>query len=205
MRAMSGKTDGSIPWVVDFWSEATWTDYAVTAVLVVSYFLATGLAHGGDWLRTISADQRLAVYGTGATVVSIVGGLSVVAITIYITANGDRARAVRAVYGKTLRRNWRALFVGLGLSSLACLVAQAIDGDHDPLSSRVLFVAAMVFAAWRFLRLLWLFDALIGVMDKDLTDTGRLPAPELGGAWREPDQPDGPGRGGEVAWPRKTG
>jgi hypothetical protein len=53
----------------------------------------------------------------------------------------------------------------------------------------VLFVAAIVFAAWRFLRLLWLFDALIGVMDSDLTDTGRLPAPELGKAWRTGNQP----------------
>jgi hypothetical protein len=157
--------------------------------MVASYFLATKLAHGGDWLRSISADQRLAVYGTGATIVSIVGGLSVVAITIYITANGARAKAVRASYGESMRRNWRALFLGLGLSSLSCLAAQAIDGEHDPLSSRVLFVAAMVFAAWRFLRLLWLFDALIGVMDSDLTDTGRLPAPELGKAWKESDQP----------------
>jgi hypothetical protein len=157
--------------------------------MIGAYFVATKLAHGGDWLRSISADQRLAVYGTGATIVSIVGGLSVVAITIYITANGERARAVRTAYGKGMRRNWRALFVGLGLSSLSCLVAQAIDGEHDPLSSRVLFVAAMLFAAWRFLRLLWLFDALIGVMDKDLTDTGRLPAPALGKAWKEPEQP----------------
>lgn len=189
MRSTSSKADGSTPWVVDFWSEATWVDYAATALIVGAYFVATKLAHGGDWLRSISADQRLAVYGTGATIVSIVGGLSVIAITIYITANGERARAVRATYGKGMRRNWRALFVGLGLSSLSCLVAQAIDGIHDPLSSRVLFVAAMVFAAWRFLRLLWLFDALIGVMDRDLTDTGRLPAPTLGNAWKEPEQP----------------
>lgn len=189
VRSTSSKTDGSMPRVVDFWSEATWVDYVATTLMVTPYFLTTRLVHGGDWLRSISADQRLAVYGTGATIVSIVGGLSVVAITIYITANGARVRAVRASYGKKMRRNWRALFVGLGLSSLSCLAAQAIDGDHDPLSSRVLFVAAIVFAAWRFLRLLWLFDALIGVMDSDLTDTGRLPAPELGKAWKESAQP----------------
>jgi hypothetical protein len=183
--------DSSTPWIVDFWSEATWTDYAATALIVTAYFGATKLAHGGDWLRSISADQRLAVYGTGATIVSIVGGLSVIAITIYITANGDRVRAVRATYGDSMRRNWRALIIGLGLSALACLVAQAIDGDHDSASSRILFAAAMIFAAWRFLRLLWLFDALIGVMDKDLTDTGRLPAPKLGPAWKEPVQPPG--------------
>jgi len=189
VRSTSGKAGRSTPWVVDYWSEQTWIDYVATALIVGPYFVATKLAHGGDWLRSISPDQTLAVYGTGATIVSIVGGLSVIAITIYITANGERARAVRATYGKGLRRNWRALFVGLGLASLSCLVAQAIDGEHDPLSSRVLFVAAMVFAAWRFLRLLWLFDALIGVMDSDLTEPGRLPAPALGKAWQEPEQP----------------
>jgi hypothetical protein len=191
VRSSTDNTTRSTPWVVDYWSEATWTDYAATALIVTSYFVATKLAHGGDWLRSISADQRLAVYGTGATIVSIVGGLSVIAITIYITANGERVRAVRAAYGTSMRRNWRALIIGLGLSALACLVAQAIDGEHDPSSSRILFAAAMVFAAWRFLRLLWLFDALIGVMDQDLTDSGRLPAPKLGKAWTEPPQPAG--------------
>jgi hypothetical protein len=187
----SGEATGSRRWAVDywsertwnFWSENTWTDYVLTAAIIAPYFLATKLAHGGDWLRSISADQRLAVYGTGATIVSIVGGLSVVAVTIYITTNGQRVRAVRAARGKEMRRNWRALFVGLGLSSASCLVAQAINGDHDPSSSRILFAAAMVFAAWRFLRLLWLFDALIGVMDMDLTDAPNLPAPELGKPW----------------------
>lgn len=188
MRSTPGRTSTSMPRLVDFWSETTWTDYVATALIVAPYFIATKFAHGGDWLASISADQRLALYGTGATIVSIVGGLSVIAITIYITANGVRVRTVRATHGKSMRRNWRALFIGLGLSSLSCLAAQAIDGDHDPLSSRVLFVAAMVFAVWRYLRLLWLFDALIGVMDSDLTDTGRLPAPELGKAWKIADK-----------------
>lgn len=170
---------------VDFWSEATWADYAATALMVGPYFAVTRIIHKGDWLRTISPDQKLAVYGTGATIVSIVGGLSVIAITIYITISGDRARAVRANHTRNLRRNWRALFVGLGLSALSCLAAQAIDVPHDPLSSRVLFVAAMVFAAWRFLRLLWLFDALVGVLDSDAIDPERVPAPELGKAWGE--------------------
>jgi hypothetical protein len=169
--------------LVDFWSQATWLDYAATAALVAPYFLITTLTGRGDWLRSISADQRLTIYGTGATIVSIVGGLSTIAITIYITADGQRARAVRANYNHDLRRNWRALFVGLGLSALACLTAQVIDVRHDPMSSRIVFVAAMVFAVWRFVRLLWLFDAMIGVMDRDLTDVSRVSAPELGKSW----------------------
>src|SRR6185312_11792353 len=107
------------------------------------YFVITAAAGHGDWLRWISADQRLAVYGTGATVVSIFGGLCAVAITIYVTVDGKRAREIRASRNRDLRRNWRSLFVGLGLSVLACLAAQAIDVRHDPLSSRIVFVAAM--------------------------------------------------------------
>jgi hypothetical protein len=177
--------DGFWSKIVDFWSEATWVDYAATALMVAPYFAITRIIHEGDWLRSIGSGQQLVVYGTGATIVSIVGGLSVIAITIYITISGDRARAVRARHSRDLRRNWRALLVGLGLSALSCLAAQAIDVPHDPLSSRVLFVAAMVFAGWRFLRLLWLFDALVGVLDSDAVDVDRLPAPELGKAWAE--------------------
>lgn len=171
---------------VDYWSEATWLDYVVTALLVAPYFMVTKIIHSADWLQAIGPDQRLAVYGTGATIVSIVGGLSVVAITIYITATGARARALRVRHAQHMRRNWRSLFVGLGISSLSCLAAQAIDATHDPFSSRILFVAAMVFAAWRFLRLLWLFDALMGVLDGDLADTDRQPTPILSKEWGSP-------------------
>ena len=169
--------------LVDYWSDATWLDYVITGAMVVPYFLVTSLLGHGDWLRQISVDQRLAVYGTGATIISIVGGLGAVAVTIYIAADGERARAVRASQNRYLRRNWRALFVGLGVSALACLAAQAIDVKHDAMSSRIVFVAAIVFAAWRFVRLVWLFDAMINVMDHDLTDIPRMPAPELGKAW----------------------
>jgi hypothetical protein len=169
--------------VIDFWSQATWVDYAATAVVVTPYFIITSIVGHGDWLRWISADQRLAVYGTGATIISIFGGLCAVAITIYVTIDGKRAQAIRARHNRDLQRNWRSLFIGLGLSALACLAAQAIDVRHDPLSSRIVFVAAMIFAIWRFARLIWLFDALIGVADQDLSDNGPLPAPKLGPAW----------------------
>ena len=169
--------------LVDAWSQATWIDYVATAVVVAPYFTATALIGHGDWLRWISADQRLAIYGTGATIISIFGGLCAVAVTIYITVDGERARAVRASYNRDLRRNWRSLFIGLGLSALACLAAQAVDLRHDSMSSRIIFVAAMVFAIWRFVRLIWLFDAMIGIADQDVSDVGPMPAPKLGPAW----------------------
>lgn len=171
--------------LINFWSEKTWIDYAATAIVVAPYFLITKLVGHGDWLRRVGVGQRLSVYGTGATIVSIIGGLSAIAITIYITADGERARAVRANRNQELRRNWRSLFVGLGLSALACLAAQAVDIRHDALSSRVIFVAAIVFAIWRFVRLVWLFDAMIGIADQDLSDIGPLPAPELGRSWSQ--------------------
>jgi len=171
--------------LIGLWSERPLLDYAATAVVVVPYVWVTSATHHGDLLREISADQRLAVYGSGAVIVSIVGGLSAIAITIYATAAGERARAVRRQRNEDLRRNWRSLFVGLGLAAGACLVAQLLDSHRDLSSSRVVFIAAMTFAIWRFVRLVWLFDAMIGIADRDLTDTPSPPAPELGSQWSE--------------------
>lgn len=48
--------------LVNFWSEATWLDYAATALIVAPYFVITSLIGRGDWLRSISVDQKLAIY-----------------------------------------------------------------------------------------------------------------------------------------------
>jgi hypothetical protein len=174
--------------LTDYWSQATWLDYVATGAMVIPYFLVTKLLGHGDWLRWLSADQRLAIYGTGATIISIIGGLGAIAVTIYITADGARARALRVGQNRYLRRNWRALFIGLGVSALACLAAQVIDVNYDAMSSRIVFIAAIVFATWRFIRLVWLFDAMINIMDHDLTEIPRLPAPELGRTWSKKTQ-----------------
>lgn len=169
--------------IVDYWSAHPWADYVITSLFVAAYLLVTKIAKHGDWMRWIGENQQVTVYGTGATVVSIVGGFSAIAISVYLAASGERARAIRASYGDALRRNWRAVLMGLGLATILCLVAQVLDTTNDPFSSRFIFEAAMLLAATRFLRLVWLFDSLIRVADRDLTDVPPASPPEISAAW----------------------
>jgi hypothetical protein len=169
--------------VVGWWSEATWIDYGLAFLVVAAQVLVVRETGHGDWLRWVDSAQRLTVYGTGATVISIIGGLSTIAVAVYLAADGERARAVRRHYAVALRRNWRALLVGTGLTAGLCLVAQAFDTAKDPHSARFVFEFAMAVAALRFLRLVWLFNAMVSIADKDLTDAPRGPAPGLDDAW----------------------
>jgi hypothetical protein len=169
--------------LVDWWSEAAWIDYALAAVAVGGHVLVVREAHHGDWLRWSTSSQRLNVYGTGATVISIVGGLSAIAVSVYLAAGGERARAVRRHYSVALRRNWHALLLGTGVAAGLCLVAQILDVTKDPHSARFVFEFAMALAVFRFLRLAWLFNAMVNIADKDLTDAPLEPAPALSDAW----------------------
>lgn len=171
-------------WLVGYWSESPWLDYVAAAVVVGAHLLVIEYAGHGDLLNWIDLSQRITVYGTGAAIISIVGGLNAIATSIYVAAEGNRARAVRALYHAELRTNWRALLIGVGLSATACLIAQIVDDPGAPLSARVLFEVAMIFAALRFLRLVWLFDAILRVTNQDLADPARVEAPELGPMWR---------------------
>ena len=179
----SPQADNSAASIVDQWSVHPWTDYAVTGLVLAAHLLIIRLAKHGDWLSWTSEGQQVTVYGTGATVVSIVGGFSAIAISVYLSAGGDRARAVRAAYGDSLRRNWRAVLIGLGFATLLCLVSQVLDATNDPYSTRFVFEAAMLLATMRFARLVWLFDQLIRVADRDLTDTPHSSPPQISAAW----------------------
>ncbi len=136
--------------LVDWWSEAAWVGYGLTAVVVGVHLLVVTDTGHGDWLGWLASSQRLTVYGTGATVISIVGGLSAVAVSVYLAAGGERARAVRRHYSGALRRNWLALLLATGISAGLCLVAQTLDLAKDPHSARFLFEFAISLAVFRF-------------------------------------------------------
>jgi hypothetical protein len=169
--------------VTDWWSEATWIDYGLAFLIVGAHVLIVEQTGHGDWLRWSDSAQRLTVYGTGAVVISIIGALSTIAVAVYLAAGGERARAVRLHYPSALRRNWRALIIATGLTAGLCLVAQALDTGKDPRSARFVFEFAMVVASLRFIRLVWLFNAMIRIADRDLTDRSRGPAPDLDDSW----------------------
>jgi hypothetical protein len=133
----------------------------------------------GDWLSWIESDQRVSLYGTAAGVVSAIGGLSSIAISIYLSSNGERIRAVRRHYQSELRRNWKALLVATALICMGYLVAQGLDDKTDSHSARYVFEASMALALIRFLRMLWLLDRMMGINDRDQSDPPAQPAPPI--------------------------
>ncbi|WP_346092954.1 hypothetical protein [Pseudonocardia benzenivorans] len=170
--------------MIDWWSESAWVDYAFTVAVVGSHL---GVVIG---LREVSIfswpaeSQRLAIYNSGATVVSIIVGITAVAIPVYLAAGGERAKAVRSQYADELRKNWRTVLSGMGLAAALCLLAQIVDRPNQPEPSWFIFEFAAVLAVTKFLRLMWLFNAIIRVADRDLGDIPRASAPELAKEWR---------------------
>ncbi|MEV5107970.1 hypothetical protein ACFQ7G_19525 [Streptomyces massasporeus] len=169
--------------LVDRWSEAVWWDYAIALVLVSGHVAVVRAAGRGDWLSWIASEQRVSLYGTAAGVVSAIGGLSSIAISIYLSSNGERIRAVRRHYQSELRRNWKALLVATALICMGCLIAQGLDDKADSHSARFVFEASMALAFVRFLRMLWLLDRMMGINDLDQSGPSPRPAPRYDPGW----------------------
>ncbi|MGW1249535.1 hypothetical protein [Streptomyces sp. NPDC002535] len=171
--------------VVDRWSEAVWWDYIIALLFVSAHVVAVRIWGRGDWLSWIESEQRVSLYGTAAGVVSAIGGLSSIAISIYLSSNGERVRAVRRHYQDELRRNWKALIVATALVCMGCLAAQGLDNPVDSHSARFVFTASMALAVMRFLRMLWLLDQMMGLNDRDQSDPTPRPAPRYDPDWRQ--------------------
>ncbi|WP_095046232.1 hypothetical protein [Streptomyces sp. WM6386] len=166
----------------DRWSEWLWVDYLAAAVIVAGHILLIRLTGSGDWLSWIDSSQRTDAYGTSAGVVSAIGGLSAIAISIYTASNGIRVREVRREHHAKLRKSWRALLAVTALCCALFIVAQTLDRKNDPLSARFIFEYAFCLAVIRFGRLIWLFEMMMRISDRDLTDPQIEPAPV-----RDPD------------------
>ncbi len=171
--------------LVDRWSEAVWWDYVIALFLVSGHVVAVRVWGRGDWLSWIESEQRVSLYGTAAGVVSAIGGLSSIAISIYLSSNGERIRAVRRHYQSELRRNWKSLLVATALICMGCLVAQGLDDKIDSHSARFVFEASMSLALIRFLRMLWLLDRMMGINDRDQSDPPAQSAPRYDPDWRQ--------------------
>ncbi|WP_424534947.1 hypothetical protein ACOZ38_32855 [Sphaerisporangium viridialbum] len=170
--------------LVGWWSESPWIDYILSTVILGLHVYLIRYHRHGDILTWISKEQRLAVYGTGATVISVLGGLSAIAATVYMAASGERAQKVRLHFHNALRRNWTYLLLNVGLSAALCLLAQVLDNASDTLSIRFLFEYAIIVGAFSFMRLVWLFDAIMAVSDLDIAAPGLLQAPKLNPIWQ---------------------
>jgi hypothetical protein len=158
-------------------------DTALASVAVGVHVLVIRLTRSGDWLTWIGSSQRTDLYAAAAGVVSAIGGLSAIAISVYTAANGERLREVRRAHQLQLRRSWRSLLQGTALCCVLLLVALALDRERDPLSARFICEFAMAFACLRYPRLIWLFDKMMQVTDADLIEPSRAPAPARDPNW----------------------
>ncbi|MGW5736365.1 MULTISPECIES: hypothetical protein [Streptomyces] len=171
--------------VVDRWSHAVWWDYVIAFLLVSGHVALVRTTGRGDWLGWIASEQRISLYGTAAGVVSAIGGLSSIAISIYLSSTGERISAARRHYPSELRRNWKALLVATALICMGCLIAQGLDNKADTHSARYLFEASIALALIRFLRMLWLLDNMMKINDRDHSDPPPQPAPRFDPNWRQ--------------------
>lgn len=175
--------------IVDRWSEAVWWDYVIALVLASGHVMGVWIWGRGDWLAWIGTEQRVSLYGTAAGVVSAIGGLSSIAISLYLSSNGERIRAVRRHYQDELRRNWKALLAATAVICVGCLAAQGLDNKTDSHSVRYLFEACMSLAVVRFLRMMWLLDRMMAINDRDQSDPPARPAPQFDPDWRRRSGP----------------
>ncbi|GAA1031464.1 hypothetical protein GCM10009557_26920 [Virgisporangium ochraceum] len=159
-------------------------DYLLAGVVVAGHVLIIRQSGSGDFLSWIESDRRSDVYSGSGAVIATLGGLSAIGLAIYQSASGDRSKAIRVLYGNELRRNWRGLLVMAGLSSLLCYLCMALDQEKDPISIRFVFEWAMVFAVVRFVRLVWIFDRILQIADRDLTDAPRRTPAAPSARWR---------------------
>ncbi|WP_344494487.1 hypothetical protein [Streptomyces enissocaesilis] len=172
--------------IIDKWAEHAWFDHLSAVTAVGAHLLIIRVSGCGDWLTWISANQRTDLYAAATGAVSALGGLSAIAIAIYTTVNGQRLRAVRQQYPGQLRRSWRSLLQGTALACALILFAFSLDQDDDPLSARFIFEYAMVFAALRFARFVWLFDRIMAITDADMVEeTSAAAVPARDPNWLE--------------------
>ncbi|MFK0222973.1 hypothetical protein ACIQWN_32900 [Streptomyces vinaceus] len=172
--------------IVDWWADRAWADYLVAVTVLGAHLAIVRVSGSGDWLAWIGTTQRTDMYAAATGAVSAIGGLSAIAIAIYTTANGERLRAVRQQRHGELRRTWRSLLQGTALACALILAAFSLDRDKDPLSARFIFEYAIIFAALRFARFVWLFDRIMAISDTDLAEEGPPAAvPALDPNWLE--------------------
>ncbi|MFJ3586804.1 hypothetical protein ACIPPS_31880 [Streptomyces sp. NPDC090127] len=178
--------------VEDIWAGHLQLDYLVAGAALGSHILIVRSLGSGDWLSWIESSQRTDLYAAAAGTVSAIGGLSAIAISLYTAANGERLRAVRLQHHAELRRSWRSLLQATALCCLLLLTALSLDRETDPLSARFIFEYAMIFAALRFARLIWLFDKVMSLSDAELTESERPAMPVRDPGWVQRRQENSP-------------
>ncbi|MEU2304851.1 hypothetical protein [Streptomyces misionensis] len=159
--------------VLQRWRSRPAVDWLLTAVVLGVHGLLVALTGRGDILGAPGREQRLTFYTTGATVVALVGSFVTAAIAQYASSTGRRMRVLRTAphLASQFRRNWVSVLSATLLISAVCLLATALDTtETDPGGVHWAAEGVLVLGAVRAYRLLWLFNAVIQVTDRDLAD-----------------------------------
>lgn len=177
---MAGHAAASVTgWI----SERPVFDLGLAAVLTAAHIRFAWESYRWVTLRLDQPDLASAVYGGVAGVVAIIGGLGAVAISVYMSASGQRAVAAKRANSVQLRRNWRAIFVGTVVAALLSIAGLLVHTVASRRLGLVILEFAVLLAMARFVRLAWLFDRLMALTDRDQTDEPRAPAPDLNPRW----------------------
>ncbi|WP_242488692.1 hypothetical protein [Streptomyces sp. DSM 110735] len=156
------------------WRSRPAADWLLTAVVLGGHGLLVALTGRGDILGAPGREQRLTIYTTGATVVALVGSFVTAAIAQYASATGRRMRVLRTAphLASQFRRNWVSVLSATLLISGVCLLATALDTtETDPGGVHWAVEGVLILGAVRAYRLLWLFNSVIQVTDRDLADS----------------------------------
>lgn len=151
---------------------------AAAAAAAIHAFLATTVLDGSwiDWWARIGPNDEQVVFQTGAGVVAIIASLA--ALGLATGGAGPRAATMRRLYGKALRRNWRALLLTSAVAPLLAIAAQILSASGAALAP-YLFEFALLWTALRLARLAWLVDRLLGVEMDDESQSPQIPKMEV--------------------------
>lgn len=152
---------------LNVWSDHPTVDLALAGTLVGVHAWVVYQQDSGNVLAWASQGQRLAVYGAGATMITIIAGFIGTAIAQYGSSSGPVVTALRTAHGTAIRRNWLNITRWLLTCTVLCLVAMALDSPKTPRGSEWLFETALAIAVVKFVRLTFLFGLIMSSVDSE--------------------------------------
>lgn len=124
----------------------------------------------------LTADRRKDIYTTVASISALVGGFGTAAIAQYASSIGRDMRELRRRFGSSLRKNWASILTGMLLISAGCLALLIVDRTKSIGDIGWLAESLLALGVARSIRLVWLFNILINVSDRDAVEPERSPA-----------------------------
>lgn len=152
-------------------------DYTPAALALAAYLALHSAGYqllklSQDWSGTISLHQTLVEVSAGLF------GLVFTAVAVLrALGRGRRLDHLQMRLSRELARNLNSVIRGLGLCTLVTVVAMSLDTSvGHPLIARAATVAVVALAIARIVRLLWVFNLVLGLSDRDAeTDAAHRP------------------------------